>query len=399
MSKLWQVALHEYTRHVLNRRFLFGLLSAPFVIGLIIGLIFLIMATENNATPLGYVDHSGLLADPVPPPPPDGPFSPVPMLAYGDESQAQAALDDGKIQAYYVLPADYLKTGKVKVVYHKAPKEPAREQFYSFLAANLLADQPPEIAARLVAGSNVNIESADGSRQMSSQGWFNILLPFFIGIAFLIGIFSAGGYLLQAVVEEKENRTMEVIMTSVSANQFMAGKILADIAIGLTQIFGWAVFIVVAILVGQDYITFLKGISVPWDMVGLTLAVMLPAFVMVSALMATVGATVTESREGQQVVGLISLPLWIPYMLIALIMTNPNGPVVVGLSLFPLTAPLTMVMRAGFTIIPAWQLAASVIILTLSAIGAVWLAGRAFRLGMLRYGKQLTLREIFARQE
>jgi ABC-2 type transport system permease protein len=125
------------------------------------------------------------------------------------------------------------------------------------------------------------------------------------------------------------------------------------------------------------------------------LLLMLPAFMMISALMAAIGSTVTEAREGQQVAGLITLPVWIPYLLIMPIMETPNSPLAVALSLFPLTAPLTIVLRSGFTIIPTWQITLSLVLLILSALGALWLAGRTFRLGMLRYGKRLRWREIF----
>ena len=125
---------------------------------------------------------------------------------------------------------------------------------------------------------------------------------------------------------------------------------------------------------------------------------MFPAFILVSALMAAIGATVSEAREGQQMVSMISLPIWIPYMLTGSIMNNPNSPLALGLSLFPLTAPLTMLMRDGLTILPFWQIALSGFIQVLCAVGAIWLAGRAFRLGMLRYGQRLKWREVFARQ-
>jgi ABC-2 type transport system permease protein len=217
------------------------------------------------------------------------------------------------------------------------------------------------------------------------------------GIAFIIAMFSTGGYLMQAVVEEKENRTMEVIITSVSPNQFMAGKIIGDTAIGLSQIFLWMVFIVVPVLVLRDKVTFLQGIQIAPQTMLLSAFVMLPAFILVSALMAAIGATVSEAREGQQMVGMISLPIWIPYMLTGALMSSPNSPLAVGLSLFPLTAPLTMLMRDGLTILPTWQVALSGGIQVVCAVAAIWLAGRAFRMGMLRYGKRLKWREVFAR--
>jgi ABC-2 type transport system permease protein len=262
----------------------------------------------------------------------------------------------------------------------------------------LLANTDPEIANRLVEGSEVIIQSADGSRQISSENWFNILLPVIAGLAFIIAMFSAGGYLMQAVVDEKENRTMEVIITSVSPNQFMAGKIIGDTAVGLTQILSWIGFIVLLVLFGRNKLEFLQGIQLSSQTLILIIVVMLPAFVMVAALMAAIGATVTEAREGQQMIGILSLPIWIPYILMGVLIGNPNSPVAVGLSLFPLTAPLTMLIRDGMTIIPAGQIAACTVILVLSAVGAIWLAGRAFRLGMLSYGKRIAWREVFARQ-
>jgi ABC-2 type transport system permease protein len=200
------------------------------------------------------------------------------------------------------------------------------------------------------------------------------------------------------VVEEKENRTMEVILTSISPNQFMTGKIFADICIGLTQIFAWLVFIIVGIRVASSSISFLQGIQVSPQLILLFVVILMPTFVMVSAFMALIGATVSEAREGQQMISLVSLPIWIPYMLIGLIIGNPNSPVAVTLSMLPLTSSLTMLIRQGVTILPAWQIALSSIISVVGAVFAIWLAGRAFRLGMLRYGKRLTWREIFSRR-
>jgi len=398
MTKLWHVVWHEYRRHVFTRRFvLAGLMSVPLIILVIVGLIFLIFALDTNTTPLGYVDYSGLLANPVSAPAPEWPDRSVQILRFETEAAARSALDAGRIQAYFILPADYLSNGRLSVVHLGALKDPARTQFYNFLTANLLRNTDPLIAIRLVKGTELVVQSPDGSRSISSKNWFDVVIPMVAGIAFVIAMFSTGGYLMQAVVEEKENRTMEVIITSVSPNQFMAGKIIGDTAIGLTQIFLWMVFIVIPILAFRNSMSILRGIHIAPQTLLLLVCVMFPAFIMVSALMAAIGATVSEAREGQQMVAMISLPIWIPYMLTGLLMSNPNSPLALGLSLFPLTAPLTMLMRDGLTILPVWQIALTASIQVISAVGAIWLAGRAFRLGMLRYGKRLKWREVFAR--
>ena len=116
-----------------------------------------------------------------------------------------------------------------------------------------------------------------------------------------------------------------------------------------------------------------------------------------AALMAMAGATTTDSREAQQVAGLFTLPVMVPYFLLETLMSSPNSPLAVGLSLFPLTAPISLSMRAAFTEIPSWQLIVSFSLLILCAIGALWVSSRAFRLGMLRYGKRLPWRVIFGK--
>jgi ABC-2 type transport system permease protein len=398
MIKTLRVALHEYRQHVFNKRFLMGLLSVPLVMLLMVGLVFLIISMETNTTPIGYLDHSGLLTNPVPAPKPEPPDQPVPFVAFQTEAEARSALDAGKIQAYYVLPEDYLTTGALRVVHIGQVKAPARRQFYNFLGANLLKNTDPAVAARLVKGADVTVQSTDGSRSLSGDNWFSFLVPMIAGIGFIIAMFTSGGYLMQAVVEEKENRTMEVIITSVSPNQFMAGKIIGDTCVGLTQILAWMLFIIIPILVARNSVKFLQGFQLSTQTLVVLIFTMLPSFVLVAALMATIGATVTEAREGQQMTGFISLPVWIPYMLTGLLMSNPNSPLSITLSMIPLTAPVTLLVRDGLTILPAWQIAVSAAIQISCAIAVIWLAGRAFRLGMLRYGKRLVLRELFARQ-
>lgn len=192
---------------------------------------------------------------------------------------------------------------------------------------------------------------------------------------------------------------MEIMVTSVSPNQLMSGKTIADMAVGITQLLVWGIFIFLILLFGKSYFSFLSGIAFPLETVAILVAVMIPAFIMISGLMAAVGATVTEASEGQQVMGLFTIPIWLPYILIAVFVQNPNSPLAIAMTLFPLTAPMTIAIRIGFTSIPTAQLLASFIILVASAIGAIWLAGRVFRMGMLRYGQRLRWKEIFAHQK
>lgn len=398
MSKLRRIAVHEYRRHVLRKRFVWALLSVPALLALMVGVTALAVRMERDNRPVGYVDHSGMLANPVMLPQEEGS---VEIRAFPIEGEAWKALQVGEIQCYYVLPADYVRTGKVELVYVKPPKNNATGDFGDFMQLNWLADQPPEVARRVAAMSDddIIVQTPDGRRQFAAEPTLGDLLPVIAGVAFMMLLGFSGGYLVQVVSEEKENRTIEMLVTSVSAGQFIGGKVIGLVGVILTQALAWLAFAGVAIAAAGRLIQspFLQNVRVDAGVALMMAAVFAPAFVMYSALMTALGATVAEPQEAQQISGLFILPNVLPLWLMMTFIQNPNGPLAVALSLFPLTSPVSLTLRATFGVVPVWQVLVAVALLTLCAWGAVWLAGRAFRLGMLRYGKRVGLVELFAR--
>ena len=233
---------------------------------------------------------------------------------------------------------------------------------------------------------------------MREDQWYLTFTPFVAGLFFVIVVMTSGSYLLQAVVTEKENRTMEIMISSVTHGQLMTGKIIGNIAVGLTQLLIWLIFGWIGVKVGGQFWPLLQDFSLPPNYILVLLLVLLPAFVMVAAIMAAIGATMTDAREAQQLSSMFSLPIMIPYYISSSIIQNPNGPLAVGLSYFPLTAPITILMRMSFTVIPLWQIALNIAILIAFAVLAIWFAGRAFRLGMLQYGKKLSFGDVLRKR-
>ncbi len=394
MRNVWRVLVYEYLRHVRRKRFILMVLSMPLILVVIVGVSLLSVVLQFNSDPIGYVDQSGLLSDTGRAA--DG-FSSVEIIPFEDTAAANAGLEEGKIQAYYLVGPDYLDTGEVSLIANRRPGENASSEFSAFLRDNLVRRQSPAVAQRLEQGNELEVRSLGGERQMGSDQWLQLVLPFVAGFLFIIVVNMSGGYLLQAVVEEKENRTMEIVITSVSPGQLMGGKIIGNLAVGLTQILIWVFFPLVAFLLFRPLIPFANQLHLEPQFMLLMLLTLVPAFVLVAALMATVGATATESREAQQIAGLFTLPIAAPFWFTNSIISNPNGTVSVILSMFPLTAPISLPLRSAFTVVPFWQMALSVSLLWLIAAGALWLAGRAFRMGMLRYGKRLSWKELFRR--
>jgi ABC-2 type transport system permease protein len=396
MTKFWLVFRNEYLRHVLRRRFIFALLSMPLFFGLMVGIGILAVWADYDARPVAYVDLSGYFKDAkTVPPQSDSLFPPLQIKAYTSESEAKNALEARQIQAYFVISATYLDNGMVDVTSQDTIKDTTRQDFQSFLRYNLLAGQPPQIAERVLNGPAIVIQSLNSNRTMAGNEFINILLPLVSGLLFIVVVNTSGSYLVQALVEEKENRTMEIVITSVSDQQLMAGKVVGNLSVGLTELIVWLVFGFLGFAIARRYFPGAQNLNVNLDYIVLMVITLLPAFVMVAGLMAAIGSTTSNSREAQQWAGLFTLPIVIPFWLIVPLMESPNSPLAVGMSLFPLTAPITLPLRAAFTEVPAWQIILSLAILVLCAAGALWLAGRTFRMGMLRYGKRLTWREVF----
>ena len=395
MTEFWRIALHEYKRIALKRSFILALLSVPWMIGLNVGLGLFLESREEDHSPVGYVDHAGLFANAIPAPV-SGSGKPVEFIPFPAEDEARSAVESGEIQAYYVVAADYFSTTRIDLAYLEEPGRNATRQFYDFVQINLLSDQPPEIALLATSSTNVMVRSLDGNRQFPRGGpTFGLIMPLLISIAFLLLLLMNSGYLLQAVADEKENRTMEVLVTSVSPLQLIGGKIMGIAAIGLTQLIVWTVVCLVAIVIaGRAGIDWFQDLSVDCSIIAATAVIAIPSYILASALMTAIGATVVSAQEGQPTGALVSVLHLSPVYLSWAIVETPNAALPTVLSFLPFTSLVTVSLRNLFGVVPWWQVAASVAIQTLWAAGALWLAGRAFRLGMLRYGQRLNWREL-----
>lgn len=398
MKKFWLVFWHEYKRHVVRRRFIFAILSMPLFVGLMVGVGFLSVWLQYDKKPVGYVDPYNILVDAQQVPAEKNKiFKTVESVAYQDEDTAKSALAQGEIQALFVFSEDYFSTGKVVMTTLNKTSSNAEDDFGDFVAYNLARDLPKPVFERITEGNEIIIRSLDGSREMGSNNWMVMMLPMIAGILFIIAVNVSGGYLLQAVVEEKENRTMEILVTSVSPTQLMAGKVVGDLMVGLTQLVIWILFVIVGLSLAPNFLDMESAPALDAKYILILAGTLLPAFVMIAAAMGALGATATESREAQQLAGLFTLPIVVPFWFTSQIMFNPNGALAVGMSMFPLTAPIALPLRAGFTDIPWWQLMITILVLVVLAVFSLWLAGKIFRIGMLRYGKKVSLKEAFQR--
>jgi ABC-2 type transport system permease protein len=392
MGNLWKVARAEYARLAHKRSFILSLIGMPIFIGVIMAIAIFTAMPRGDARPLGYVDLARVMQGPVAAgyEAPEDVATPV---AFADESTARAALERGEIQGFYLIPADYLQTRKLELfTWDKSTSGQARNAFQALLTAHVVANAPADAQRILLDGITLNFRAANDTREMPAEGFFvAIILPFVIGFFFIMVVMSSGGYLLQAVTTEKENRMVEVMMTSVSPLQMIGGKALGLIAVALTQVAVWLLALALALVVIRGQVSWLADIRVPWTTLGIAALFFLPTYVLLAGLMITVGSMVTELQHGQQIAGFFNLLFAAPFFFLIMVFTNPDGPLMIALTLFPTTSLMTLTMRWGVTAVPAWQVALAFVLLIAAALGSIWVAAKVFRSGMLRYGQPLNL--------
>jgi len=284
------------------------------------------------------------------------------VTRYDTRSAGEAAVTEGKITALYVIEPDYVETGNISVYIKGLDLQIAetRTLMQDFLLRSVLFDVAPDAYETLylrLRDPAFVIEHrllASGATEQSHEGQ-NFVLVYGFGLMLMISIFWGGGYLMQSVVQEKETRVIEIVLSSVRPLALLLGKVLAMGLLSLLQI------------------SMIAG-----------------AFIVIAA----IGAMTTSVRESQNFVTFITLPAMVPFFFLSIFAEEPNSTLAVVLSLIPMTAPLSMVMRVAITDVPIVQLALGITFQVVSIAAAIWLAGRLFRVNTLLMGNTPKLKDI-----
>lgn len=397
MRKVWLIAQHHFLEEARKRTFLLLLFALPLFLALTAGLGYLFSRLDRQHTMLGYVDPVGWLANQTDPQDPD-----ITLIAFQTRAEAHRSLEAGEIDAYYVLPAaDRTQlvgaTPLASLVYFEPPPYAATRTFQDLVRRNRLTGQADILIERVLSDANVTVRATDSNREFpGGDPSLALFLPLIVAAIFSFLVMTTLGYLGEAVVSEKENRTIEVVMTSVSAGRLMAGKVLGGLGIALLQILVWAGCLLLAVVLGGTVfeIDWLQNIDPNWRDIAMVVIVALPAYLLLAAFSTALGATLVETQEVQQLGGFSFLVLFLPLYLLVPLSQAPNGPLALAFTFFPLTAVATIAVRSLLIEVPAWQVAVAAGTTLASGLLMVWLAGKAFRLSMLRYGQRLRWREL-----
>lgn len=338
---------------------------------------------------VGYVDEAGLIRE-LPPS-----LSADVLRSFSNEAAAQSALEAGELSSYYLISADFLKTGALILVDQelRVTGDLHVGLLEYVLNYNLTGDQN---LASFLAEPVVQVKSqslAPGP-PVASPNPLAYLLPFAIMFVFFFLITMSSGFMLQSVSREKENRTMEVLLVSLAARELMLGKVLGLSVIALLQIFAWLAGGQLILGWGSRLLEAGVAITLPTGLIVWGLIYFLLGYLLYASIMGAIGALAPNAREAGSFTFLVILPLMIPLGLNYQFIHAPHSSLSVFLSLFPLTSPLAMVTRLATGAVQGWQPALGLMILALTTYAVILFAARFFRADTLLSGAVLEWRRL-----
>jgi ABC-2 type transport system permease protein len=439
MNKLFLIIQREYFSRVKKKSFLIMTILGPLLMaGLMIVPVWLAMRDKTDHQIL-VLDHSGLFIDKLP-------NTKQIKFTYGAESiqSAKAKLKDGPFDLIMEIKGDALNDNKTTpVLYYKKQPGISTEQYISNTMENILFDyrlQGDSIDLTKIDKARRPVEiltlkvTEDGKDEKTNTE-INMAIGFGCAIAIYFMIFLYGSQVMRGVIEEKTNRIVEVIVSSVKPFQLMLGKIIGVALVGLTQFILWIVLTLIisttvnSMLFKDQIADTMKHnsqmeqvmkndltagidkmdkVDSPNEVIELFNNVnniniskvlmcfafyFLFGYLLYAALFAAIGSAVDSEADTQQFILPVTIPLIASFIIAQSVITDPDSSMAQFFSIFPLTSPIVMMVRLPFDV-PVWELALSMFMLVVGFLFFTWMAGKIYRTGILMYGKKTTWKEL-----
>jgi ABC-2 type transport system permease protein len=325
------------------------------------------------------------------------------LAAYDTLDLGLAALKAQRVSAVFVVEADYLSTGRVTAysrdvgLLSQQPVQRGQGQIADAIRASLLhasmsGDALTRAFAPVAAVTRKHVNAQGAVEDISDVFGFGNLGPavgsFAIIMLLTISIFFSAAFMQQATVADRQNRMMEILLSSLDSDELLAGKILGLGGAGLLQV---GIYLALIIVPGTALLSIFQ-VSIANLL--LSLAYYVVGYLLFASLMAGTGMLGRSAQEAAQLSAIWTLTAASPWFFIANIGTAPNGAVARALSFFPLTSPITMMLRLGSTEVPPLDIAISLAIDAVAIVVVLRAASRIFRAASLMQGKRATLPEF-----
>ena len=400
MHNLGTVFSFEFLRTIKKKSFWIGVILFPLMFAVIAGISHAsskatdekMQQSQNEKFSLEVTDDSGLV-------------SPALLSGFGaktvDKTTGTADVQNGKVDAYFYYPKDVSKNAVEVYAQDSGMFDNGK---YDAVAKTLLQQSiattvDSNVKAVLQGSVNVSVTTYkdgkvfDGLKSMIAPGLFLVLFYFVIAVF--------GGQMMNSTVEEKENRVIEMLLTSVEPRTLIIGKILALIALGLLQVLLILVPSFLGYLLLKDQLHLpnfdLSALSFDWIRIGIGFLIFILSFLFFTGLLVTIGASVPTAKEAGPFIGIVMMLIFGPLYAASLFVSDPGAGIVQFLSYCPFTAPIPLLLRNAVGNLQPHEVLISLAILAISTVIIIRIAVRVFRFGALEYSRKLGFKEILGR--
>ena len=430
MSKISIIAGREFNERVRKKSFIITTILMPvFFVGLIVVMALMMNFQQEEEKQITVLDKSGMVAPKL--------QNSGDLIFSTSESSFEELTAEKQDDLYGIL-----------VIGENVIENPKNVQFYTYESStinieksitdqieNILEEEKlksynienlPQILAEIETPVSMQVSQITETGETKAvSNMVNIAIAYLFGLMIYMVVFLYGNMVMQGVIEEKSNKVLEVMVSSVKPFQLMMGKILGIAAVAVLQFVIWVVFIVgvggaLMNVFAGDMIEAAAAIQsgMPMDMTNMAmdadmasvintitdpgylirifggfLIFFIGGYLLYSAMFAAVGSAVDNEKDTQNLQLPISIPLILALVVMVNAMQDPNGQLAFWFSMIPFTSPVVMMARLPYGV-PDWQLWLSIALLFITFVGMVWLAGKIYRVGIFMYGKKPTLKEL-----
>ncbi len=330
------------------------------------------------------------------------------VVLYDGRDAAFKALESGRLRGLYVIDEDYLSSGQVRAIRsEKAPLlsmhgttiEPLLRSLLrkSLVTGHLDSDvQERVISPAFFVRSRLG---PDGEQVTGVDEALDLLvrttIPLFLGILLLTALLSASGYLVQTVSTDKESKIVEVLLSSVTPEEILAGKLFGLGAAGLVQFAVWSSMVIAVALTASAALA--SVVSIPWQALAVAPVFFVLGYLFLGSLMLATAALGANAAESQKLTMGWAMLAILPLMVLVVLLDDPHGILGQAMTWVPFTSPLTVIIRLAVDSsgIAWWEVTGSMLVLLISTWASIRIGARLFRVGFLLTGSMPSLAELW----
>ncbi len=436
MNNTFLILKQEYLKRVKKKSFILLTILTPFLLAGVYGaVIYFSIKDDTEERSIAVYDESTLFLGQFD----DSGTTKYTFIQKEEYNDLKANLKGSDYYGLLYIPADVYTNNRAQLISEKQLPIELAEQIERKLSRFIENDKRqkiidesgiPDLDEKLaqtrtsVKLSTLKLSESGEAKESSSVVAF--IASYAMGFIIYFFVFMYGAMVMRSVMEEKKNRIIEVIISSVKPAQLMAGKVIGTVLVGLTQVAIWIVLGGIALIVVQGFFSpesaqqmgqslmesqggmnpamaadqnkvnevmgMIANLPIPLILFSF-LFYFLGGYLLYSALLGAVGAGVDNDEDSQQMVFPVTFPLILSIMMLFPIAKNPEGQLAFWTSIIPFTSPVAMMARVPYGI-PTWELLLSMFLLIITTVGAIYAAAKIYRVGLLMYGKKVNLKEL-----